>query len=79
MNDRALVRTGIVGAVIAAICCVTPILVVLLPLAGLGVWLASADLMAFSLLAASLGLIAWGLYRRRSNAASSENDNRREA
>lgn len=79
MNDRALVRTGIVGAVIAAICCVTPILVVLLPLAGLGAWLASADLMAFSLLAASLGLIAWGLYRRRSNAASSENDNRKEA
>jgi mercuric ion transport protein len=60
MNDRALLRTGAVGAV-AVICCATPILAILLPLAGLGTLLASADLRAFSLLAVSLGLIVWGL------------------
>ncbi|WP_054313288.1 mercury resistance system transport protein MerF [Mesorhizobium sp. 1M-11] len=79
MNDRALIRTGSAGAIVAAICCVTPILAVLLPLVGLGARLASADLLAFSLLAVSLGLIAWGLYRRRADPASSENENRKEA
>ncbi|CAH1663495.1 mercuric ion transport protein [Bradyrhizobium sp. USDA 4011] len=79
MNDLALVRTGVAGGIIAAICCVTPILAVLLPLVGLGAWLVSADLMAFSLLAVSLGLIAWGLYRRRANAACGESKNHKEA
>lgn len=79
MNDRALVRTGVAGAIIAAICCATSILAVLVPLVGLGAWLGGADIVAFSLLAGSLGLIAWGLYRRRADAASSENENRKEA
>lgn len=60
MNDRVLIRTGAAGAILAAICCATPILAVLLPLVGLGAWLARADLMLFPLLATSLGLIAWG-------------------
>ncbi len=79
MNDRALLRTGAVAAVIAAICCATPILAVLLPLAGLGAWLGGADLMAFSLLAVSLGVIVWGLYRRRGDAAHGENKNHKES
>ena len=72
MNDRALIRTGAAGAILAAICCATPILAVLLPLVGLGAWLARGDLVLFPLLAASLGLIAWGFYRRRTNAACCE-------
>jgi mercuric ion transport protein len=72
MNDRALIRTGTAGAIVAAICCATPILAVLLPLIGLGAWLARADLELLSLLAASLGLIAWGFYRRRTKAACCE-------
>lgn len=42
MDDRTLVRTGLVGAVIAAVCCATPILVIAfatLGLAGPAVWL----------------------------------------
>ena len=35
MNDSALITTGIVGAVIAAICCATPILVIALGTVGL--------------------------------------------
>ena len=38
MNDRVLIRTGTTGAVLAAICCATPVLAVLLPLVGLGAW-----------------------------------------
>ncbi len=35
MNDRKLLRTGTAGSAIAAICCFTPALVVLLGFAGL--------------------------------------------
>jgi mercuric ion transport protein len=72
MNDRALIRTGTAGAILAAIYSATPILAVLLPLVGLGAWLARADLLLFPLLATSLGLIAWGFYRRHTNAACCE-------
>ncbi|WP_244512950.1 MULTISPECIES: hypothetical protein [unclassified Ensifer] len=51
-----LIRAGAAGAILA-ICCATPLLVVFLPLASLGVWFARPDLMAASLLAASIGLV----------------------
>lgn len=47
-----------------------------MPLVGLGAWLASADLVAFSLLAVSQGLIAWCFYRQR---ACGESKNHKEA
>jgi mercuric ion transport protein len=74
MNDRALIRTGTAGAIVAAICCATPVLAVLLPLVGLSAWLARADLVLFPMLAASLGLIAWGVYRRRTKVACCETE-----
>ncbi len=78
MNDRALIRVGAAGTILAAICCATPLLAVLLPLVGLGAWLARADLVLLSLLAASLGLVAWGLYHRRANIACETQKNHRE-
>lgn len=53
MNDRALIRTGTMGAIVAAICCATPLLAVLLPMVGLGAWLARADGVLLPLLVAS--------------------------
>jgi mercuric ion transport protein len=35
MKDRAILRTGISGSVITAICCFTPALVILLGVVGL--------------------------------------------
>lgn len=78
MNDRALIRTGIVGATVAAVCCATPVLVVLLPVLGLGAWLSGADLVILPLLVASVGLIAWGIYRRRARAACCEPESHEE-
>ena len=34
MNDRTLLRTGIIGTLIAAACCFTPLLAVLLGVVG---------------------------------------------
>ncbi|ESW63322.1 mercury transport protein [Mesorhizobium sp. C280B] len=72
MSDRALVRAGVVGAILAAICCAAPLLAVGLPLAGLGAWLAGAGLVVLPLIGASLGLVAWGVHYRRAQAAGCE-------
>ena len=34
MNDSALIKTGAIGAVVAAICCATPVLVIALGAVG---------------------------------------------
>lgn len=64
MNDRALMRTGVVGAVVAAICCFTPTLALLLSAVGLSAWLAWLDFVVLPVLVLSLGLIGWALIRR---------------
>jgi len=70
MNERARVRAGTVGAIVAAICCATPILAVLLPLAGQGAWLAPSGPVVILLLFACLGLVAFGFNRRRATASA---------
>jgi mercuric ion transport protein len=65
MNDRALIRAGALGAILAAICCAAPLLAVGLPLAGLGAWLAGAGLVVLPLTVAVLGLVAWSIRHRR--------------
>ncbi|MGE0278066.1 MAG: mercury resistance system transport protein MerF [Nitrospiraceae bacterium] len=69
MKDATILKTGIIGSIIAAICCFTPVLVILLGLAGLSAWLGWIDYMLFPALAIFLGLTAYGLWRRRRSAA----------
>ena len=64
MNDRKLLRTGIIGSVIAAICCFTPALVVLVGLAGLSAIVGWLDYGLFPILFASMGLVAYAFYLR---------------
>ncbi|HMA73699.1 MAG TPA: hypothetical protein VKP67_19785 [Xanthobacteraceae bacterium] len=42
MSNRALITTGAVGAVAAAVCCATPILGIVFGAVGLTTWLAKA-------------------------------------
>jgi mercuric ion transport protein len=65
VHDRTLITTGAIGAVVAAICCMTPLLVVVLGAVGLTAWLAKANYVLISALILCLALIAFGLYRRR--------------
>jgi mercuric ion transport protein len=71
MNDRAAIRAGLAGAVLAAICCAAPLLAVALPLASLGAWLTGAGLVVLPLTIAGLGLGAWGAHHRRAKVACS--------
>ena len=65
MKDRTILRTGIVGSVIAVICCFTPVLVVALGVAGLSAWLGWLDYGLFPAMAIFLAMTAYGLYLRQ--------------
>lgn len=66
-NDT-LLRTGIVGTIVVALCCFTPILVVLLGVVGLSAVLGWIDYVLFPALAAFLALTAYALWRRSQSA-----------
>ena len=70
MNQRTLIGTGATGATVAAICCATPALTIVLPVLGLGAWLGMADYVLIPLLVGSLALVGLGLYRRHSAASA---------
>lgn len=65
MHDRTLVTSGVVGALIAAVCCATPLLAVAFGAVGLGAWIAKADYVLIPALILCAGLVAFGLYRSR--------------
>ncbi len=65
MNDKNLLKTGIVGSVVAAPCCFTPILVIAFAALGLSAAVGWLDFVLFPMLAVFLGLTGYALYRRR--------------
>lgn len=65
MDNKNLLRTGIIGTVIAALCCFTPVLVVLLGAVGLSAWLGWLDYVLLPALAMFVGITIYALVRRR--------------
>ena len=63
MNDRALLRTGIIGSVVAAVCCGTPALAFVLGALGVSAWLAWADYVVLPALIAFMALTGYAFYR----------------
>jgi mercuric ion transport protein len=64
MNDRSLITTGAIGAALAAICCATPLLALVLGGVGLTAWLAHADYVVMPVLFLGVAIVGLGLYRR---------------
>ncbi len=65
MNDKRLLSTGIAGTAIVALCCFTPILVVLLGVVGLSAALGWLDYVLFPALAFFIGLTVYAVYRHQ--------------
>ncbi|MHA1537009.1 MAG: mercury resistance system transport protein MerF [Alphaproteobacteria bacterium] len=63
-GNTKLLSTGIGGSVIAALCCFTPILVVLFGIVGVSAWLGWIDFVLFPALAIFLAITGYALYRR---------------
>ena len=69
MDNRTLLKTGIAGSVIAAVCCATPILVILLAALGLSAWAGWLDFVLMPALVVFVGITIYALRRRRAEAA----------
>ena len=73
MDEKKLLGVGVVGTVIAALCCFTPLLVVLLGAIGLSAALGWLDYVLLPALAFFVGLTIYAVYRRqRRHAQASE-------
>ena len=64
MSEGKLLKVGVIGAVVAAICCFTPALAVLLGALGLSHLLGVLDYVLVPALLIFVGLIIYGLIRR---------------
>ena len=69
MHNRTLLRTGVAGTVVAALCCATPLLVLLLGAVGLSAWVGWLDYALIPALVVFLGITIYALRRRRAEAA----------
>ena len=66
MNNSKLLKVGLIGTIISALCCFTPILVVVLGAVGLSSILGWLDYVLLPALAFFLLLLAYALIRRKS-------------
>lgn len=65
MTNGTLLKTGVIGTVIAALCCFTPLLVVVLGALGLSALLGVLDYVLLPALAFFVGLTVYALWKRR--------------
>jgi mercuric ion transport protein len=70
MDDKKVMWTGGIGAVIAAICCVTPVLVIALGAVGLTALVAYLDYVLLPALAVCLAVVGYGFYMGRQRQAA---------
>lgn len=63
-NDR-LLKYGLIGTVVVALCCFTPILVILLGAVGLSALLGWLDIVLLPVLAVFIGITLYALWRRQ--------------
>lgn len=65
MADRKLLKVGLAGSAVAAICCLTPALVVLLGAVGLSALVGYLDYALLPVLVFFLGLTLFALWKRK--------------
>lgn len=70
MSDRSLLGVGIGGTIITALCCFTPLLVLLLGTIGLATLVGWLDVVLLPALVLFLGITAWALVRRHGRKES---------
>ena len=66
--NKSLLKTGVIGAVIAALCCFTPILVIIFAALGLSALVGYLDFVLFPLLGLFLIIIVVAIATNKSNA-----------
>jgi len=64
VQNTRLLKFGVVGTVIAALCCFTPVLVVLFGVVGLSAVVGMLDVILFPALAVFIGITVYALVKR---------------
>ena len=65
MNQKPTLRVGVIGTVVAALCCFTPVLVILFGAVGLAALVGYLDYVLFPALAFFVALTIYALWRRQ--------------
>lgn len=68
IRNDGLLRLGVIGTVVAALCCFTPVLVLLLAGVGLSAAVGYLDYVLFPALGFFVALTVYALWRRRSDS-----------
>ncbi len=72
-SNKKQLKTGIIGTVVAALCCFTPVLVVLFGVIGLSAWLGWIDYVLFPALGIFVLITIYAVYQRsRQSEASTD-------
>jgi mercuric ion transport protein len=66
MTNDSLLRVGIVGTIVAAVCCFTPVLVILLATVGLAAVIGWLDYVLFPALAAFVAITGYAVWKKKS-------------
>lgn len=74
MKTSTLLKTGTVGAIVSALCCFTPVLVLLFGAVGLAAWVGYLDYVLMPALLFFVGLIIYAV-NRKPKAPCAENAN----
>jgi len=64
MKKSTLLKTGIVGTILAALCCFTPLLVVLFGAVGLAAWVGQLDAVLLPALMFFIALTVYAFIRQ---------------
>jgi len=64
MKTSTLLKTGIIGTAIAALCCFTPVLVILFGAVGLAAWVGHLDAVLMPALVFFLALTVYAFLRK---------------
>ncbi len=64
MKKSTLLKTGIVGTAIAALCCFTPVLVMLFGIVGLSAWVGHLDAVLMPALLFFIGLTVYAYMKK---------------
>ncbi len=67
MKRQALLKTGIIGSIVTALCCFTPVLVWLFAGVGLVALVAYLDYVLFPVLAVFLGITAYAFFIKKTD------------
>ena len=65
--NKKLLATGLIGTIVTALCCFTPLLVVTLGVLGLSAWVVGLDYVLFPLLALFIGITVYALVTKRTS------------